>query len=134
MGRVLVVTGGGRGIGAATAVAAARRGYDVAVGDRRRADTAGGGVAQWRSHGVRSLAFAADVSVEAEVEALFGAVDERLGPVWALVNNAGIVDRQSRLVDLTAARIERILRANTLSAFLCAREAVRRMSTATGGA
>ena len=77
---------------------------------------------------------ACDASRPGEVEALFAAVDERLGPVWALVNNAGIVDRQSRLVDLTAARIERLLRVNTVSAFLCAREAVRRMSTATGGA
>jgi NAD(P)-dependent dehydrogenase (short-subunit alcohol dehydrogenase family) len=134
VGKVLVVTGGSRGIGAATALGAARRGYDVCVGYRQRADAADAVVARCLAEGVRAVAVPADVSVEADVERLFGEVDERLGPIRALVNNAGIVDRQTRVVDLTAARIERMLRSNTLSAFLCAREAVRRMSTAGGGA
>jgi NAD(P)-dependent dehydrogenase (short-subunit alcohol dehydrogenase family) len=130
---VVVVTGASRGIGAATAIACAEAGYNVAVVYRQRAEAAATVVATCRSRGVRAVAFQADVSVESEVEGLFVAVDERLGRLAALVNNAGIVDRQSRVADLSADRIDRMLRVNVLSAFLCAREAVRRMSTAHGG-
>jgi NAD(P)-dependent dehydrogenase (short-subunit alcohol dehydrogenase family) len=134
MGKVVVVTGGGRGIGAATAVTAAERGYDVCVVYQHRQEAAETVVARCLAAGVRGLAVAADVSVEDDVVRLFSTVDERLGPIAALVNNAGIVDRQIRVVDIDAGRVERMLRVNVVSAFLCAREAVRRMSTHRGGA
>jgi NAD(P)-dependent dehydrogenase (short-subunit alcohol dehydrogenase family) len=133
MGEIMLVTGGSRGIGAATAIAAARRGYDVAVAYQHRAEAADAVVGQCISAGVRAIAVRADVSVAADVDALFEAVDERLGQVRALVNNAGIVGRQARVVDLAAARIENMLRVNVVSAFLCAKAAVRRMSTGYGG-
>lgn len=133
MGGIVVVTGGGRGIGAATALAVAARGDDVCVVYQHRQESAEAVRERCERAGVRALAVAADVSVEADVVRLFSTVDERLGVLTALVNNAGVVDRQSRLVDMDAARVDRMLRVNVLSAFLCAREAVRRMSTRTGG-
>ena len=134
MNPVMIITGGGRGIGAATAVAAARQGYDVAVGYRERGDAAAAVVAVCAGAGVRALAVPVDVAEEASVVDLFSTVDERLGPVTALVNNAGIVAPQSRVSDLDADRITRMLAVNVTGAFLCAREAVRRMSTRYGGA
>jgi NAD(P)-dependent dehydrogenase (short-subunit alcohol dehydrogenase family) len=133
MGKVVVVTGGSRGIGAATAVAAAHRGYDVCVAYRQREDAAEAVVARCVAAGVRAMAVAADVCGEADVVRLFSTVDERLGAIGALVNNAGIVDRQIRIADIDAARVERMLRVNVVSAFLCAREAVRRLSIKRGG-
>jgi NAD(P)-dependent dehydrogenase (short-subunit alcohol dehydrogenase family) len=133
VGDIMIVTGGGRGIGAATAVAAARQGYDVCVVYEKRQDTADAVADQCRGHGVRAIAVRADVAVEADVLRLYSTVDSELGRVRALVNNAGVVDRHIRVEDMTADRIERMLRVNTLSAFLCAREAVRRMSTKHGG-
>jgi NAD(P)-dependent dehydrogenase (short-subunit alcohol dehydrogenase family) len=130
---IVLVTGGTRGIGAATARLAASRGYAVAVGYRANdaaaaslVDTivAGGGVAR---------AFKADVASEADVVRLFEEVDRRFGRLDALVNNAGIVDRQGRLADIDASRLTRVFATNVHGAFLCAREAVRRMSTAAGG-
>jgi NAD(P)-dependent dehydrogenase (short-subunit alcohol dehydrogenase family) len=132
--KVVIVTGGGRGIGAATAIAAARQGYDVCVGYQYRREAADAVAASCAAEGVRALVVAADVSVEADVVRLFSTVDDQLGPVAGLVNNAGIVDRQTRVADMDAARVDRMLRVNVLSAFLCSREAVRRMSTARGGA
>ena len=129
----MIITGGSRGIGAATAVGAARQGYDVAVGYRERVDAAAAVVDECRREGVRALAVPVDVADEASVLALFSTVDERLGPVTALVNNAGIVAPQARVADLDAARIARMLAVNVTGAFLCAREAVRRMSTRLGG-
>ncbi len=133
MGAVVIVTGGGRGIGAATAAEAARRGYDVCVAYRRRADAAREVVARCEQIGARALSIQCDVSSEPDVVRLFSTVDERLGRPQALVNNAGMVDRQARVEDIDAARVERMLRVNVVSAFLCAREAVRRMSTRHGG-
>jgi NAD(P)-dependent dehydrogenase (short-subunit alcohol dehydrogenase family) len=131
---ILIVTGGGRGIGAATAVAAAAQGYDLCLVYRERSDAAAAVRDECRKHDVRAIAVQADVSVEADVLRLFSTVDSELGPVRALVNNAGIVDRHARVEELSAERIERMLRVNVLSAFLCAREAVHRMSTQRGGA
>jgi NAD(P)-dependent dehydrogenase (short-subunit alcohol dehydrogenase family) len=128
-----VITGASRGIGAATAGLAARAGYDVAVGYRSRVDAAASVAAQCRTQGVRAVAVPVDVSVEADVVRLFATVDAELGPVRGLVNNAGVVDRQSRVEELSAERIERMLAINVLGSFLCAREAVRRMSTRHGG-
>jgi NAD(P)-dependent dehydrogenase (short-subunit alcohol dehydrogenase family) len=132
MGDVLVVTGGSRGIGAATALAAARQGYDVCVAYQHRSEDAATVVDGCRALGVRAESVRADVSREEDVLALFAAVDG-FGPLRGLVNNAGIVDRPSPVAELTADRIERMLRVNVVSAFLCAREAVRRMSTDRGG-
>ncbi|MGE0876158.1 MAG: SDR family oxidoreductase [Burkholderiales bacterium] len=131
--KVMIVTGGGRGIGAATARLAAQRGYAVCVNyraDRAAADAVVAGIA---AAGGRAIAVAADVSQEADVKRLFATVDAQLGPLDALVNNAGILERQQRVEDVDAARLQRILAANVVGAFLCAREAVRRMSTKHGG-
>ncbi len=133
MSEVVIVTGGSRGIGAATAVLAAERGYDVCLAYRQAADAAAEVVDRCREYGRTAVAVEADVSVEADVARLFAAADE-VGPLGGLVNNAGILGRQSRLADLDPARIEHTLRVNVVGAFLCAREAVHRMSTAAGGA
>jgi NAD(P)-dependent dehydrogenase (short-subunit alcohol dehydrogenase family) len=130
---LLIITGGARGIGAATARLAAQRGWDVCVNYRVDEAAAGQVVADCRANGVNAVAVAADVSVEADVERLFATAQDVLGPVRGLVNNAGIVGGKSQLADFDAARMERIFAVNALGAFLCARAAVRRMSTARGG-
>jgi len=130
----MVVTGGGRGIGAATARLAARRGYAVCVNYLRSRESADAIVNEIRHDGGRAIAVRANVGEEGEVVRLFEAVDAGLGRVTALVNNAGILERQRRLEDLDAARLERVLATNVVGSFLCAREAVRRMSTKRGGA
>jgi len=132
MSGLLVVTGGGRGIGAATARLAARRGWDVCVGYRADEDAAARVVADCRACGGDALAVRADVSVEDDVLALFRRAQQELGPVRGLVNNAGVVGAQSRVAHLEAARIERMLAVNVLGALLCAREAVRCMSDSGG--
>ena len=132
-GRTALITGGSRGIGAATARRAAGRGYAVCVNYRADEQAADDVVDTIRRDGGTAISVAADVGREADVVRLFETVDRELGTVTALVNNAGILELQSRLVDMDAARVERILRVNVLGCFLCAREAVRRMSTANGG-
>src|SRR5688572_26752232 len=129
----VLVTGGSRGIGAATARLAAEHGYDVCVSYRDRADSAQTVVADVEATGVRALAVRADVSEEQDVLRLFATAHGELGRLVGLVNNAGVLDRQSTVADLQAERIQRILAVNVLGAFLCAREAVRTMSTADGG-
>jgi len=131
---VILITGASRGIGAATARVAATRGYAVCVNYRDRQDAADALVADIARDGGRAIAVRADVAVEADIVRLFEAVDRELGPLQALVNNAGMLERQSRLEDMDAARIARVLATNVTGAFICAREAVRRMSTAHGGA
>jgi NAD(P)-dependent dehydrogenase (short-subunit alcohol dehydrogenase family) len=133
MSQILLITGASRGIGAATARLAADRGYAVAVNYRRRRDAADRVVAAITDAGGRAVAVAADIASEEEVMRLFATVDEELGPITALVNNAGILERQMRLDEMDAGRLERIFRTNILGSFLCAREAVRRMSTRHGG-
>ncbi len=130
MRRVLLITGAGRGIGAATARLAAARGYDVAVNFASNAKAAERVVADAERAGARAVAIQADVAQEAEVERLFAETERRLGPLWGLVNNAGIVGRASRLDAADAATIKAV---NVLGAFLAARAAVRRLSTAHGG-
>jgi NAD(P)-dependent dehydrogenase (short-subunit alcohol dehydrogenase family) len=133
MGKIMIVTGGGRGIGAQTALLAARRGYAVAVNYRSNREGAQALVAQIERSGGKALAIAADVASEEDVVRLFAAVDERLGRVSVLVNNAGIVDRGTRVAEMTAARLTRMFAVNVTGSFLCAREAIKRMSTRYGG-
>lgn len=130
---VLLVTGGSRGIGAATALLAGRKGYAVAVNYVQSDREARAVVDQIREAGGSALAIKRDVSVEAEVVSLFDSVDEHLGPVRALVNNAGVLETQCRVAELSADRLGRIFATNVIGSILCAREAVRRMSTARGG-
>jgi NAD(P)-dependent dehydrogenase (short-subunit alcohol dehydrogenase family) len=132
--RVMIVTGGGRGIGAATARLAAAQGYAVCVNyasNREAADEVVAGIA---GSGGNAIAVQADVAVEAEVVRLFAETDRVLGRVTALVNNAGILQRQMRVEQMDAARIGRVFAVNVTGSFLCAREAVKRMSTRRGGA
>jgi NAD(P)-dependent dehydrogenase (short-subunit alcohol dehydrogenase family) len=134
MKKVVVITGGSRGIGAATAHLAAERGYAVCVNyhhNRQAADTV---VSAIERAGGQAIAVAADVSSESDVIQLFKTVDKELGIVTALVNNAGILEQQMRLEDMDASRLNRIFTTNISGYFLCAREAVRRMSTRHGGA
>ncbi|RIH84909.1 Glucose 1-dehydrogenase 1 [Calidithermus terrae] len=133
MARVLVVTGGSRGIGAATARLAARRGYAVALSYRANREAAEGVAAGIRAGGGEALALRADVSSEAQVLELFAAVDRAWGRLDALVNNAGVLGAQMRLEAMSAERLQRVFATNVIGAMLCAREAVRRMSTRYGG-
>ncbi|HUK35129.1 MAG TPA: SDR family oxidoreductase [Vicinamibacterales bacterium] len=130
---ILVVTGGGRGIGAATARIAAERGYDVCVSYRVNKDAANRVVADIRAAGRRAIAVAGDVSSEQDVVQLFEMCDRELGRVDALVNNAAMLERQMRLDAMDASRITRVFATNVVGPFLCAREAVKRMSTKYGG-
>jgi NAD(P)-dependent dehydrogenase (short-subunit alcohol dehydrogenase family) len=130
---VLIVTGGSRGIGAATAKLAAARGYAVCVNYRENGEAAASVIEQIAAGGGRAIAVQADVGEERDVVRLFEQSTRALGPLSALVNNAGVLETQIRVADVDAARLERIFRVNVTGAFLCAREAVRRLSTARGG-
>jgi len=132
--KVMVVTGGGRGIGAATALLAAERGFAVSVNFLKDKDSASSLIDKIKSKNGRAIAVQGDVSSESDVERLFEETDRKLGRVTALVNNAGIVDRGTRVELMTAARIARMFAINVTGSFLCAREAVKRMSTRHGGA
>jgi NAD(P)-dependent dehydrogenase (short-subunit alcohol dehydrogenase family) len=131
--QVMLITGGGRGIGSATARLAAQRGYAVAVNYRNDAASAQSVVEAIERAGGRAVAVRGDVARERDVIAMFDAATQALGPVTALVNNAGILEQQMRLDEMDAARFERVLATNVAGVLLCAREAVRRMSTRHGG-
>lgn len=133
MNKVLVITGGSRGIGAATALLAADRGYTVCINYKKNQTAAEEVVGKIKANGGKAIAVAADVSMESDVKTLFKVVDEQLGPISALVNNAGILEKQMRVEDIDEARLHRIFAANVVGSFLCVREAVRRMSTKHGG-
>jgi NAD(P)-dependent dehydrogenase (short-subunit alcohol dehydrogenase family) len=130
----VLVTGASRGIGAASAVACARHGWDVAVNCAR--DTAAAEVVarQVRAHGRRAIVVPADVADEAAVLAMFARIDAELGPLAGLVNNAGVVDAKARVDQISVARLQRMFAINVFGSFVCAREALRRMSTRHGGA
>ncbi|MBD2464581.1 SDR family oxidoreductase [Oscillatoria sp. FACHB-1407] len=133
MNKVMVITGGSRGIGAATAHLAAERGYAVCVNYRHHSEAAQSVVDSIRSVGGKAIAIAADVAIEADVIKLFETVDDQLGKVTALVNNAGILEQQMRVEMMDAARLQRVFATNVIGSFLCAREAIKRMSTKHGG-
>jgi len=130
---VMIITGGSRGIGAATAKLAASRGYAVCVNFQHGHDAAEQVVHDITSTGGRAIAVQADISSEADVLALYQQVDSALGKVSALINNAAALEPQMRLDAMDAERIERIFSVNVLGSMICAREAVRRMSTRHGG-
>ena len=133
MSGILVITGASRGIGAATARLAARQGYAVCLNFLVSKDTAEKLRKEITSEGGKAIAVQADASVEKDVVRLFNTVERELGRLTALVNNAGIVARQSRVEDMEAERIERMMRVNVVGPLLCTREAVKRMSTRHGG-
>ena len=133
MKRVLLVTGASRGIGAATALLAARQGYAVAVNYSARADAAEAVVDRIRAQGGQALAVQADVAQEAQVLAMFEKIDRELGRLTALVNNAGVVDVPARVDEMSLARWRRMFDINVFGTLLCSREAVRRMSPRHGG-
>jgi NAD(P)-dependent dehydrogenase (short-subunit alcohol dehydrogenase family) len=132
MDKVMIITGGGRGIGAETAKLAAKRGYAVCVNYLKDAKAAES-LLEELSLGKKAIAVAGDVSREEDVLKIFAETDKALGRVTALVNNAGIVDRSQRVDTITAARLARMFAINVTGSFLCAREAVKRMSTKHGG-
>jgi len=131
---VVIVTGGSRGIGAATATLAAARGFAVCVNYLQGRDAAEEVASGIIAANGEAIAVQADLGVEADVVRLFEEVDARLGPLSALVNNAATLETQMRLEAMDAARIQRIFNVNVLGSLLCAREAVKRMSTRHGGA
>jgi NAD(P)-dependent dehydrogenase (short-subunit alcohol dehydrogenase family) len=133
MAGVVLITGGGRGIGAATATLAAARGYSVCVNYRSNVISANAVVEEIAKAGGRAIAVQADVAIEADVMRLFETCDAELGRLTALVNNAAILETQIRVESVDAARLQRILSTNVVGAFICAREAVKRMSTKHGG-
>lgn len=133
MEKAALITGGSRGIGAATAVLAAQRGYRVAVNYRERGDRAKRVVDQIQAEGGTAVAIRADVSSESEVADLFSEIDERLGTISALVNNAGILAPLARVQDIDAQRIRHLFDVNVVGSFICAKAAISRMSTEYGG-
>ncbi|MEE9586555.1 MAG: SDR family oxidoreductase [Hyphomicrobiaceae bacterium] len=134
MSQTVIITGASRGIGAATARQAAKAGYAVCVNYLSNAEAAGAVVADIRNAGARAVAVQADVAHEDDVMRLFDKVDDELGPLTALVNNAGILEHHMLVVEMDAARLARVLATNVTGSFLCAREAVRRMAFSRGGA
>ncbi|MEP6968792.1 MAG: SDR family NAD(P)-dependent oxidoreductase [Betaproteobacteria bacterium] len=130
---IALITGGSRGIGAATALCAARHGFAVAVNYTRNLDAAKRVVQQIEAAGGSAIAVQADVADEDQILAMYQAIDAQLGPVTALVNNAGVVEVAARVDAMSAARIRRMFDINVLGTFLCTREALKRMSTRHGG-
>ena len=130
----MVITGGSRGIGAATALLAAERGFDVAVNFASNQAAADVVVDAIKAKGRRAFALKGDVASEADMLKLFEACDKQLGQLTCLVNNAGVVDVKSRVDEMSVARMKRMFDINVIGSMVCAREAVKRMSTRHGGA
>ncbi|WP_315836731.1 SDR family oxidoreductase [Bradyrhizobium prioriisuperbiae] len=132
MDRVAIITGGSRGIGRAAALAAANRGYRVCIGYASNEAAAREVVGKIEASNGKAIAVRCDVASEDDILALFKAADD-FGPLGALVNNAGVVDVSARLDDMSADRLHRMMTINIVGSMLCAREAVKRMSTRHGG-
>ena len=133
MDKVLIITGGSRGIGAETALLAAREGYRICINYQSDEDAAHRVLEQVRALGAQAIAVRADVSIEDEVIALFARADAELGRVTALVNNAGTVGHKSRVDEMSEFRILKVMKTNVLGPILCAKHAVLRMSPRHGG-
>lgn len=133
MKKTILITGGSRGIGAATALLAAQRGYQVCINYLKNKEAALQITEKINQQGGRAMAFAADVSLETDVIKLFKFVDQHFGILHALVNNAGILEAQMRVEAMSVDRLHRVFNNNIISSFLCAKEAVKRMSTRHGG-
>jgi NAD(P)-dependent dehydrogenase (short-subunit alcohol dehydrogenase family) len=133
MSKVLLITGASRGIGAETARLAAARGYSLCLNYLHSEQAATELIDTLQADGHHAITYQANVGVEAEVEAMYRAIDDEFGRLDGLVNNAGILEQQSDLVDMTVARWQRILEINVIGSFLCAREAIKRMSTRLDG-
>ena len=134
MQKTILITGGSRGIGAATAFAAADKGYQVCINYHTNHEAAAQVVKTIQEKGQIATAFAADVSIESQAKALFEHIDHTFGSVYALVNNVGVLEKQAKVEAIEASRFERILLTNMMSCFLCSKEAIKRMSTRNGGA
>lgn len=130
---IMIITGGSRGIGRATAIGAAEAGYQVWIGYRSDRDAAADTVSAIEAAGGHARAVVCDVGEEAQIEALFAEVDRAPGYLKALINNAGVVDLQASVVQMTTERLQRMFQINVIGSFLCAREAIKRMSTSNGG-
>jgi NAD(P)-dependent dehydrogenase (short-subunit alcohol dehydrogenase family) len=133
MRKVVLITGASRGIGAACAVLAAQQGWDVAVNYVANSLAADEVVRKIRALGASAISVQADVSMEDDALRLFDTIDAKLGPLYGLVNNAGVVDVASRVDAMSVTRLQRMWTTNLTSSFVCAREAVKRMSTRYGG-
>lgn len=133
MQKVMLITGASRGIGAATARLAAAQGYALCLNYRHRRDAMQSLLDELHATGAKAIAVAADVADEAQVAQLFATLDAEFGRLDALVNNAGMLEQQMRLDEMDAARLTRVFAVNVTGSFLCAREAVKRMSTRYGG-
>lgn len=134
MNKVILITGGSRGIGAATALKAAQKGYHVCINYRTNQEAALKVIDAINNNGGKAIALEADISNEQQVIDLFAETDKKLGRLSALVNNAAILEPQMRVVNMDAGRLQRVLAVNVIGSFLCAREAIKRMSTKHGGA
>ena len=133
MPKTILITGASRGIGAATALLAAKQGYAVAINYASNSQAADEVVRQIRADGGQAISVQADVALEAQVLAMFERVDAEFGRLSALVNNAGVVDQAARVDEMSLARLQRMIEINVFGSFLCARVAVRRLSTRHGG-
>lgn len=133
MERSVIVTGGSRGIGRAISLGAAKAGYQICVNYAHNAAAAGDVVSEIEATGGKAIAVQADMTKEADILRMFETTDQELAPLAALVNNAGIVDTASKVEGMSLDRLERMFTTNITGPFLCAREAVKRLSTAHGG-
>ncbi|HEY6774597.1 MAG TPA: SDR family oxidoreductase [Oxalicibacterium sp.] len=131
--KIIIITGGSRGIGAETAALAASEGYAVCISYLHNRDAAEAVVESITRDGGDAMAVRADVAIEADILNMFDKVDRQFGPLTALVNNAGILEKQMRVDQMDVARLQRIFTTNIVGSFVCAREAVKRMSTLHGG-
>jgi NAD(P)-dependent dehydrogenase (short-subunit alcohol dehydrogenase family) len=133
MAGILVVTGGSRGIGAATVRLAASKGWDVCINYVRDQAKAEAVAADAREHGVRTITVQGDMAREDDILRLFSTVDDQLGAITGLVNNAGITGPAGKLIDITAETVISVMNLNVVGSFLCAREAARRLAKSGGG-